>query len=295
MLARSHRRRARARADRRAGRRRGRAVQATHRCRLARRPGGAPRPRVATHDRDALIAGADGARVPASEYEGFGAPLVEAMALGTPVVCSDNAAVREVVGDAALVTPLDVERGQRRSTAPAAAGAARRRWSPAAGTLPTRSIRRALGVPTPWRSTRRAADDDEHRHPDAASCRATASVRIVVLCPHFEPDTAPTGVVMTRIVEELAERRPRAARRDVAAVVPRPSHRAGVDRPASRRRATDGWGSVTRVAPVPGHDKRNLARRAAGFAGFSALAGARRRRAGGGCAGSTPCWRCHRR
>ena len=25
-------------------------------------------------------------------------------------------------------------------------------------------------------------------------------MRIVVLCPHFEPDTAPTGVVMTRIV-----------------------------------------------------------------------------------------------
>ena len=26
---------------------------------------------------------------------------------------------------------------------------------------------------------------------------------VVVLCPHFEPDTAPTGTVMTRIVEEL--------------------------------------------------------------------------------------------
>ena len=33
------------------------------------------------------------------------------------------------------------------------------------------------------------------------------SVRpIVVLCPHFTPDTAPTGVVMTRIVEELVQR-----------------------------------------------------------------------------------------
>ena len=29
-------------------------------------------------------------------------------------------------------------------------------------------------------------------------------LRIVVLCPHFRPDTAPTGTVMTRIVEELA-------------------------------------------------------------------------------------------
>ena len=25
-------------------------------------------------------------------------------------------------------------------------------------------------------------------------------LRLVVLCPHFEPDMAPTGVVMTRIV-----------------------------------------------------------------------------------------------
>ena len=31
-------------------------------------------------------------------------------------------------------------------------------------------------------------------------------MRVVVLCPHFEPDTAPTGVVMSRIVHELASR-----------------------------------------------------------------------------------------
>ena len=29
-------------------------------------------------------------------------------------------------------------------------------------------------------------------------------LRFAVLCPHFEPDTAPTGVVMTLIVTELA-------------------------------------------------------------------------------------------
>ena len=44
-----------------------------------------------------------------SEYEGFGAPVVEAMALGTPVVCSDHPALREVVGDAAIVLPDDVD------------------------------------------------------------------------------------------------------------------------------------------------------------------------------------------
>ena len=33
------------------------------------------------------------------------------------------------------------------------------------------------------------------------------------------------------------------------------------------------WGTITRVNPFPGGDKRNLLRRALGFAGFSALAG----------------------
>jgi glycosyltransferase involved in cell wall biosynthesis len=41
-----------------------------------------------------------------SEYEGFGAPVVEAMALGTPVICSDQPALSEVVGDAGVVLPL---------------------------------------------------------------------------------------------------------------------------------------------------------------------------------------------
>ena len=34
--------------------------------------------------------------------------------------------------------------------------------------------------------------------------READSLRIAVLCPHFAPDTAPTGVVFTRIVHELA-------------------------------------------------------------------------------------------
>lgn len=58
--------------------------------------------RVAAADRDALIAGAEALVFP-SEYEGFGAPLVEAMALSVPVVCSDHPAVSEVVADAAVV------------------------------------------------------------------------------------------------------------------------------------------------------------------------------------------------
>jgi glycosyltransferase involved in cell wall biosynthesis len=38
-----------------------------------------------------------------SLYEGFGIPVLEAMAAGVPVVCSDASSLPEVVGDAALV------------------------------------------------------------------------------------------------------------------------------------------------------------------------------------------------
>ncbi len=44
-----------------------------------------------------------------SLYEGFGLPVLEAMACGAPVVTSDRGALREVAGDAAvLVEPADV-------------------------------------------------------------------------------------------------------------------------------------------------------------------------------------------
>jgi glycosyltransferase involved in cell wall biosynthesis len=56
-----------------------------------------------------VLAGADALVFP-SIYEGFGLPVLEAMAAGVPVVCSNATAVPEVAGDAAVYfDPLDVE------------------------------------------------------------------------------------------------------------------------------------------------------------------------------------------
>lgn len=98
------------------------------------------------------------------------------------------------------------------------------------------------------------------------------SLRIVVLCPHFEPDTAPTGVVMTRLVHELAARG-----HELHVVTALPWYRQHRIEPgwAGRwvRREQTPWGSITRVHPFPGGDKRDLLRRAFGFLGFSVLVG----------------------
>lgn len=61
--------------------------------------------RVTDRDRNGLIAMARALAFP-SEYEGFGAPVIEAMRLGVPVVSSDRACLPEVVGDAGVVLSL---------------------------------------------------------------------------------------------------------------------------------------------------------------------------------------------
>jgi colanic acid biosynthesis glycosyl transferase WcaI len=100
---------------------------------------------------------------------------------------------------------------------------------------------------------------------------AERPLRIVVLGPHVEPDTAPTGRVLTRIVLELAQRG-----HELHVVAALPWYRRHAIEPgwSGRLIRTEPrpWGSIRRVDPFPGDDRGNLARRAAGFAGFSLLA-----------------------
>ncbi len=57
---------------------------------------------VSESDKRALVAGASVFCYP-SYWEGFGLPVLEAMALGTPVVTSADTAMAEVCGDGALL------------------------------------------------------------------------------------------------------------------------------------------------------------------------------------------------
>jgi glycosyltransferase involved in cell wall biosynthesis len=64
---------------------------------------------VPAGDLPALMSDASAFAYP-SLYEGFGLPVLEAMACGTPVVCANGSSLPEVAGDAALmVDPLDVD------------------------------------------------------------------------------------------------------------------------------------------------------------------------------------------
>ena len=105
-------------------------------------------------------------------------------------------------------------------------------------------------------------------------------LRLVVLCPHFAPDMAPTGVVMTRIVHELA-----ALGHELHVVTSLPWYREHAIETGWSGRLwrveKTAWGSITRVHPFPGKTKRNLLRRALGFVLFSAVVGLRSLVAGG--------------
>ncbi len=95
-------------------------------------------------------------------------------------------------------------------------------------------------------------------------------MNLLVVCPHFDPDVAPTGVVMSRIAHELIAR---GNRLHVVTSLPWYQHHAidaGWDGQLVRTERTD-WGRISRVHPFP-TDKRNIPARALAFGGFTALA-----------------------
>ena len=91
---------------------------------------------------------------------------------------------------------------------------------------------------------------------------------ITVLCPHFQPDTAPTGEVITRLVEELAVR---GNRLHVVTSLPWYREHAVEDGWGGRvvRREDTPWGHITRLHPFATRDKSNLVMRAAAFGVFT--------------------------
>jgi len=97
-------------------------------------------------------------------------------------------------------------------------------------------------------------------------------VNLLVLCPHFAPDVAPTGEVMTSIVAELAAR---GHRLHIVTSLPwYEQHRVEPGWEGNLVRHEDvEWGRITRVHPFP-TDKTNIPARALGFAGFTMLSGA---------------------
>ena len=94
---------------------------------------------------------------------------------------------------------------------------------------------------------------------------------ILVLCPHYEPDTAPTGEVMTAICEQWTARGHRV---EVVTSLPWYRDHAVAQGWSGRlvRTQEDTWGRIRRWHPFPA-DKRRLPARAAAFAGFTVLAG----------------------
>ncbi len=193
-----------------------------------------------------------------SRYEGFGIPALEAMRRGCPVIAARATALPEVVGDGgALVDPDDV--GD---------------WVAAIdGVLTDPQRREALVTAgrSPRRTVQRRACRDRPSGRVPSRGGGEPQVKLVVVCPHFAPDVAPTGEVITRIVEQLAGR---GHRIEVITALPWYEHHSVEPEFHGKavRSEQMSWGRITRVHPFP-TDKRDIPRRALAFGGFGALVG----------------------
>jgi colanic acid biosynthesis glycosyl transferase WcaI len=95
-------------------------------------------------------------------------------------------------------------------------------------------------------------------------------MKLLILCPHYAPDVAPTGEVMTSIVTALADRG-----HELHVVTALPWYREHRVEPGwggrLRRTERTPWGRITRLHPFP-TDKTNIPARAVAFGGFTGLA-----------------------
>ncbi len=95
-------------------------------------------------------------------------------------------------------------------------------------------------------------------------------MKLLILCPHYAPDVAPTGEVMTSIAGALADRG-----HELHILTSLPWYREHRVEPGWGGRVwrteRTSWGRITRLHPFP-TDKTNIPARAAAFAGFTGLA-----------------------
>ena len=96
-------------------------------------------------------------------------------------------------------------------------------------------------------------------------------MKITIICPHFAPDTAPTGEVITQIVRELEQ-----LGHQIHVITSLPWYRNHTVEPEWTGRLISSektkWGKITRIHPFASKNRTNLLARAIAFSAFSCAA-----------------------
>jgi glycosyltransferase involved in cell wall biosynthesis len=145
---------------------------------------------VSEADLVALYSGAD-LFLLASTLEGFGLPLLEAMACGTPVIASDVAALREVGGDVPTFVPAADEAAFARAIQEALADSEAMAAARAAGMARARQFSWTRTAEAIWSRARRVAP--ERIRPHAATLRQATPGAAASLPHPLDPPPAALG------------------------------------------------------------------------------------------------------